>query len=114
VTAATNPRPDVPLPAGAEWADDWEDDPDRPWRIVTGCPLGLGNDGSAAIVRAVAVQYADGGIDFGDDAPRVDIPRLADAGFNSVDARSLAQMILAAADQVDLWTAAAAEGAGSE
>jgi hypothetical protein len=53
MTTKTNPQPDVPLPAGADFGDIWEGD--EPERVVTGPRRGI----SAANVDAIILDVRD-------------------------------------------------------
>lgn len=100
----TTPVPDVPLPAGAEWADDWQDVQSTPWRVIKSAERHI--DGCEVSVFATAVQWTDGTLDqSGGDAPHVTV-----GGFDYYDgvtadqARAVAAAILEAADELDKWT----------
>jgi hypothetical protein len=98
--AISNPNP-IPLPAGVVLVDDWQADDPQPYRVVMGADRGI--DGHDLRVRPSAIQFADGRIDDGH------IERLAihvddcDRTLTAAQARELAAVLLAAADEVDGW-----------
>jgi hypothetical protein len=75
MTSTTKPVPDVPLPAGAVFGDDWEDT--GPEQVVTGSRRGITD--SEVSVRTSAVQRADGRIDSESVPPGVHIEGVAHA-----------------------------------
>jgi hypothetical protein len=100
-TAATTPRPDVPLPQGFS-ADVWEPrEPNPPYRIL------FGDDRTVADhdvrVSTEAVQHADGRI----EEAKAALLGQRDTGIrlNSDQARELAAALLEAADEIDGWAA---------
>jgi hypothetical protein len=106
MTTTTNPHPNVPVPAGAVFADDWEGD--EPQRVVTGPNRGITDH--PAFVRTVASQRADGTVNVR-PAPGIEAPgitvfngafEIVD-GLNSGRARELAAVLLEAADELDGW-----------
>jgi hypothetical protein len=60
-TTATRPH-EVPLPAGAEFADRWQGDGDMPYRVIGSDERRVTDD---LCVYVSAVQFADGSIDAG-------------------------------------------------
>jgi hypothetical protein len=109
--SAAKPLPDVPLPAGVDWAYDWMDTDDthaKPWRVVVISAWAIGD----VVVLAAAVQYADSRIDL--DAARVEVHnRTSDgiAAISPVGAKHLAQLIDKAAHLIDKWGIAIRGGA---
>jgi hypothetical protein len=102
MTAATNPIPDVPLPAGAVFGDDWEGD--GPERVITGPERGI-TDGDVYVWTA-AIQRADGRISAAPEPPGLHIVGyVSDMPLNRDQARKLAAVLLEAADELDRWTA---------
>jgi hypothetical protein len=104
MTTTTHPHPDVPLPAGAEWADancGWEPDEPQAYRVIYGVPRGVVDHDMA--VQTSALQYADGSFNCTDDPPRVSLDIHYDHGLTSAQARALAATLVDAADEVDGW-----------
>ena len=98
MTTSTTHHPAVPLPAGAEFGSDWEDaSADHiAWRVVHSAELHV--DGCGATVYASAVQYEDGTIDQGRDAPEVKVVDVHhDDGLTAEQARALAARLVEAA-----------------
>jgi hypothetical protein len=100
----------VPLPPGAVFADDWEDDEPQPYRIIMGADRGpvVGNYGDQVRVWTGAAQLADGSVDDGSQIqqPCVHISnRNTDCigGLTAAQARQLARALIAAADEIDRW-----------
>ncbi|WP_136625785.1 hypothetical protein [Mycobacterium innocens] len=93
-------RPPTP---GARFADLWQDTTtDRPWRRITGEVRGVAGNGNV-LVWAEAVQYADGSLDQSAiDRPSVQADREA---LSARQARELAAELVAAADELDRWSA---------
>jgi hypothetical protein len=97
--------PDVPIPAGVDRADDWQDDAPLPYRILIGELRAIdGLDVDLVSVQATAVQYTDGRIDDGSvhEPPHV---YLGDDALTSTQARALATALLETANEVDGWAA---------
>ncbi len=94
---------DLPLPAGAEYADDWQpgDIEFPPYRIVLGAKRGITDH--ALLVSTSAVQWVDGSIEDGskDECPKVWLDQPGD--LNSDQARELAALLLELAAQIDGW-----------
>ena len=97
----TTPPPDVPLPAGAAVADDWQPGP-APYRIVLGTKRRIGE----VEVQTSVAQFADGTIDH---AGKIELPTVhvqaywGDNGLTAGQARQLARALIAAADELDGW-----------
>jgi hypothetical protein len=94
-------RLDVPLPAGVEWADDWQAPVERPWRVIRSVERRI--DGTEVFVFAEAVQYSDGTFDRNGDAPHVTVDTVGYAALTSAQARQFAALIADAAGIVDQW-----------
>ena len=101
MTRTAHTIPDVPIPAGAECVDDWQDDAPLPYRIVFG-ELRNTDGVKFTTVQATAVQYADGRIDDGlvHEPPHV---YLGDDALTSTQARELAAALIETANEVDRW-----------
>lgn len=100
-------RPDVPLPAGAQYATDWEAGKPQAFRVLYGPARTVGDDDNAC-VSTDAVQFADGSIDRDGwvwSPGMVIAHEDTDTGIrlNSTEARALAAVLLEAADQLDGW-----------
>ncbi len=109
-TAPTNPRPTVPLPPGAEANEgDWATWGNQ-FRILHGPTRTVMKD---VLVHATAVQLPDGSLEHDDgqggEAPSVTVNCNWSENLSVAVARELAAAILAAADEVDAWTAWAAK-----
>jgi hypothetical protein len=103
-TTATTPHPDVPLPAGAISADDWDGDGDEfDVRVFRGPEYIVFNGASEVIaeVEARGGQYPDGSIDDEVDPPAIYICLDADYGITSSEARELAHTLVEAADELE-------------
>jgi hypothetical protein len=102
MTITTNPHPDVPLPAVAD-ADFWVSADPMPHRdVYTGphcLPTSTGDPLRSPLVMPQAVQWADGSI----TSPSVSVECTDAPGLTSAEARELAAMLIAAADQIDGW-----------
>jgi hypothetical protein len=98
-TAQINPYPDVPLPSGAHVSTGWEE-----WSSDGSARIISGNDRSIKDVRirTCALQLRTGSISLS-DPPAVTI----DDGqeLSSAEARQVAALLLAAADEIDGWVA---------
>lgn len=92
------PRPNVPLPAGALSADIWE----YGERVVLGPPHSVPMR-SDVVVRASAIQRADGTVAPRPEPPAVRVDLDSDVEFTAEQARQLAAALLDAADQADEW-----------
>jgi hypothetical protein len=89
VTTATNPRPDVSLPAGAVADDDAWAFWDKEFRFFRGVDRVVLN--AAAEVRTCGMQLPDGTVDVGEDAPSIDVSSMVpDGGLTSAQALKLA------------------------
>src|SRR4051794_15743058 len=101
-TTTTNPFPDIPLPAGADFADMWEGRGDDIHRVVMGVNRGVTD--SDVIVWSSAIQFWDASIDTDNviDPPAVHIDG-AVGNLNSDQARELAAALLEAAAECDGW-----------
>jgi hypothetical protein len=100
----TTTIPDVPAPAGAR-PDTWQEDVPQPYRILLGDVRGIdGRDIDHVSVQPTAVQFSDGRVDDGSvhEPPHV---YLCDDGLTAMQARDLAALLIAAADEVDRWAA---------
>jgi hypothetical protein len=95
MNAITTPLPDVPLPAGATVAGEWNDTafPD-PWRVIHGPDRSITDHD--VCVAATACQHADGRLS--DVAVRMRCFEL-----NSDQARELAAALLEAAAEIEGW-----------
>ncbi len=96
---------DVPVPAGAVDADDWQSDPTTPYRTLLGELKGIdGIDINTISVQVAAIQLHNGRIDDGTahETPKV---YLGDDGLSPAQARDLAAALLKAADTADRWAA---------
>lgn len=103
-STTTNLYPDVPLPAGVQWADNWQDvQSTTPWRVIKSAERRV--SGCDVTVYATAVQWADGTLEHsGLDAPHVTVDGLDYYdGLTSAQARQLAAAVLNAAEQADEW-----------
>jgi hypothetical protein len=90
--------PDVPVPPGAR-PDTWQND----HRVLLGEVRGIdGVDTDLVCVQVTAVQFFDGRIDDGSvhEPPHV---YLRDDALSAAQARELAALLIAAADEVDGW-----------
>lgn len=80
---------------------DWQPHSLQPYRVIFGRDREV--TAHAAVVGTNAVQFADGRIDDG----RIEPPNvIADVGsetLSSVQARELAALLIAAADEIDRW-----------
>ena len=95
-----NPLTPVPLPAGAVFADDWQPEDPQPYRVIMGADRGI--DGRDLRVRTSAIQFADGRIDGGRiERPGVHVDDIGDHTLTAGQARELAAVLLAAADEVE-------------
>jgi hypothetical protein len=94
------PLPDVPLPAGAEFGDEW--DPDDLHRVVVGAERHVTD--TDVVAWTSAIQFADGSIDDGSrsQSPQVNLGGNDDE-LNSDQARELATALLEAASEIDGW-----------
>ena len=95
---------DVSVPPGAR-PDTWQDDVPQPYRILFGEVRGIdGKDIDDVSVQPTAVQFSDGRVDDGSvhQPPHV---YLCDDGLTGMQARELAALLIAAADEVDGWAA---------
>jgi hypothetical protein len=116
-TAPTNPYPDIQPPAGTE-PDIWEvglrDDTTDACRTVRSeTTYGVGpvelnwrdEPMARATVYASAVRWADGSIDDGRraEAPKVFVDINCDSGLTRDQARELAAVLIAAAEEIDSW-----------
>ena len=98
MSTATNPIPDVPLPAGAVDCRDWEDTETRPWRTVAFVSRRVTDH--QAHIEMCACQYVDGNLDdFEIVIVGADFEKL-----NSDQAREMAAALLEAAAELDGWT----------
>jgi hypothetical protein len=109
MTTAT-PLNDVPLPPGAQAnEDDWAAC-DNQCRIIHGPTRTIAKD---VFVHSTAVQLPDGSLEHNDgcggEAPSVTISCDWSENLTVPQARQLAAAIVAAADEVDAWTAWAAD-----
>jgi hypothetical protein len=97
----TTTRQDVPIPAGVERVDDWQDDAPLPYRIAFG-ELRNADGLRFTTVQATAVQFSDGRIDDGSlhEPPHV---YLGDGALTSAQARELAAALIKTADEADRW-----------
>jgi hypothetical protein len=99
-TTARWSTPDVPVPAGAVRAEDWE--PER-YRVFEGEQRYINESIS---VWTHGLQHADGTID---DGTSREAPGIAISGVHWEDAidaetaRRLADLLVMAADEVDRW-----------
>jgi hypothetical protein len=105
MTTATNPYPDVALPAGARTLDTWQDcgDP-QPYRVILAADRTITDH--RLTVSPSAVQWADGTIDDGRiEGPHIYLFNLGEGDpLNSDQARELAAVLLEVAGQLDGWT----------
>jgi hypothetical protein len=105
MTTTTAPNPDIPLPAGAEWADGtWEPEA---YRIIQGAEQHI--DGHDMTLRTIACQLVDGRIDVGDDPPHVVLEGAI--WLTAAQARQLARLLVESAEQIDRWVKTAGNGA---
>jgi hypothetical protein len=94
----------VPLPAGAECRDEWQDSLPLAYRIINSPNRGV--EGHNVTVWSTAVQWSNGIIDDG----RVEAPSTSvdidgwENGLTSAQARELAAVLLECADEIDGWT----------
>lgn len=103
---------EVPIPPGVN-ADTWQDDGPMPYRTLMGAnrkvPGWTPGDGhlDEVLVGTTAVQFADGHLDDGTEVepPHVYVQMNSDHGLTSAEARGLAAVLLAAADEIDGWMA---------
>jgi hypothetical protein len=95
-TTTTEPFPDIPLPAGADFGDIWEGEGDDLHRVVMGTNRGVTD--TDVIVWPSAIQFADGSIDDGSSSksPQVNLGG-NDGELNSDQTRGLASALLEAA-----------------
>jgi hypothetical protein len=103
----TNPRPDVPLPAGAVADDDAWALCDNECRMFRG-PDRVVLNGAAEIiaeVRTTGMQLSDGSVDNGEDAPTIHIYVALGGDLSSEQVRKLATTLIEAADEIDRWAA---------
>jgi hypothetical protein len=105
MTTATDPHPDVALPAGARTLDTWQADDPQPYRVILGADRKVTDH--RLTVSPSAVQWADGTIDNGAiEPPQIFVFNLGESDpLNSDQARELAAVLLEVAAQLDLWTA---------
>lgn len=103
-TTTTTPRPDVPLPAGVTFVDNWDTDGTAmPYRFVN-FAAGTVTDHKVK-VSTYAFQLADGSLaSAGDQAPGILLSDSSDP-LNSDQARELAAALLAAAAELDALAA---------
>jgi hypothetical protein len=101
-TTTTDPRPDVPMPAGFDAGDKWEpgrilsEDETRAWRLISSKREITDHD---AHISLRGVQYSDGGLD--DDVELTVDGASWDNPLNSDQARELAAALLEAAAELD-------------
>jgi len=105
MTATTDARPDVPLPAGAVADDDAWAFWDNECRFFRGADRVVLNGAAEVIaeVRTSGMQLPDGSIDNGEDEPRIDIHTYIGEGLTSAQSRELASILLEAAAEIDAW-----------
>jgi hypothetical protein len=100
-TTAPNHHPDVPLPAGAVEASQWEQR-ELPYRLINNAGQ-ITTDHENWLDLDASCLRADGTIDEG----RIMLPQVyvdgGDRGFNSDQARELASALLEAAAELDRW-----------
>jgi hypothetical protein len=114
--------PSVPLPAGAVSTEEWQPDTSSHYRNFEGeireVVAGRRYGAHAVAVYAHAVQHDDGGIDNGSSDPVFEPPgismltiddehgRPTDIGLTltGAAARSLADVLVTAADELDVWS----------
>ena len=97
MTTTTIPYPNIPLPPGAVCCGTWVgiDDPgERPYRILNTPDRRIDARGGTVTVWGAAVQYTDGSIDVGEEAPtvHVDAPPW-EKGMSAAQAAELAGAI---------------------
>ncbi|MGB6761480.1 hypothetical protein [Mycobacterium sp.] len=90
MTTTTHPHPEVPLPAGATFVDDWDaSGAGMPYRFVTFADRTVTDH--PARVSTHVFQYADGSLaGSGDDAPGIAVIEAGVQPLNSDQARELA------------------------
>lgn len=94
---------DVPLPAGADYGDEWQVDSSKSYRVVCGRIRPITDNDTA--VWTSAIQFTDGTLD---TAGTIEAPSITIDDYrtlNSDQARELAAALLEAAAEVDGWTA---------
>jgi hypothetical protein len=97
-------HPDVPLPPGAEFGDEWQPDHPQAYRIIQTPDRHIeGHD--KLTLWGIAVQRADGTIDVNEEPPTVSIQVSWEDGLTTAQARELAALILATANELDGWVA---------
>lgn len=95
----TTTHPDVPLPAGATYVDDWQaSGPETPYRFI-GTPVQHITE--HLTMWTAAVQYADGSIDDG----RIQAPSvmIGDWHVPNDQVRELISVLQTALAQVEQW-----------
>ncbi len=100
MTTATKPTPNVPLPAGAVYGDEWQTG-DDPYRIIGGPDRHITD--SSLWIWTSAVQHTDGQIHSEIERPSFHIEGVGDELLTSDHARELAAVLLEAAAQLDRW-----------
>ena len=104
---ANHHYPARPLPVGAVTAEEWQP---SGYRVFEGEERHI-EDGVR--VWTHGIQYQDGRIDGGTTAPSIEAPAIAVGGIyweknlSSDTARRLADLLVMAADEVDLWASPA-------
>lgn len=113
-TTERSSHPEVPLPSGAKWDGDWNDEepPYVTYRIihgrdrVVGGPIEHfgGHTTGLAEVETSACQLIDGTLEV-DDPPQIQVHVYRDIGLNPEEARQVAALLLEAADEIEGWVA---------
>src|SRR5258707_11144605 len=102
-STTTNPHPDVPLPTGAVFGDNWEGEPAE--RVIMGQNRSITD--TDVVIWTSAIQFADGRIQQDEggasEPPLVHVDGGVD--LNSDQARELAAALIEAAAEVDRWAA---------
>ncbi|MDT5097651.1 MAG: hypothetical protein QOC76_1388 [Mycobacterium sp.] len=103
MTTATNPYPDVALPAGARTLDTWQSDDPLAYRVILAADRKITDH--ALTLSPSAIQWADGTIDGGRiEPPQIFVYDLGEGSpLNSDQARELASALIETAREIDQW-----------
>ncbi|ORV09652.1 hypothetical protein [Mycobacterium celatum] len=99
MTTTTNAFHPIPLPTGIVFVDNWQPVNPQPYRVVMGADPSI--DRRDVKVRTSAIQFADGRIDDAHIEPQAIHVDDCDWPLTAAQARELAAVLIAAADQVD-------------
>jgi hypothetical protein len=95
---STNTDSQLPIPAGVTFVDSWQQD-DPPFRVLRGTDRRI--DGHDVRVGTAVIQFGDGRIDDGHIEPPHVFVDHCDRGLTAVQAREMAAVLTAAADEIE-------------